>query len=446
MKKNNDTFQETILDSIADGVFTIDKEWKITSFNKSAEKITGTSKKEAIGKRCKDIFHADICEENCVLKSTLKTGKPCINKMVNIINKKGKKITISISTAILKTPQGNIVGGVETFRDMSIIEELKREILGKHSFADIITKDHAMLKIFDVLPGMAKSDSTILITGDSGTGKELLAHAIHSLSNRADGPFITVNCGALPDNLLESELFGYKKGAFTDAKQDKPGRFNLAKGGTIFLDEIGDISKAMQVKLLRVLQEKSFDPLGAVKSEEADLRIITATNQDLSKLVEEKKFRKDLYYRINVLTIKLPPLKQRKRDIPLLMEHFINHFNSIYQKEIIGLDDEAVSILMKHGYPGNIRELQNIIEHALIMCPSGAISKEHLPEYLLEPNTINDVENAIPDNIQDFEKQKIITTLEQNRYNRQKTAKLLGMHPSTLWRKMKKLGIDQDYL
>ena len=442
MKTNQPAFQETILDSINDGVFTIDKKWKITSFNKSAEKITGIPRKEAIGKRCRDVFRADVCERSCVLDRTLKTGKPCINVTVHIINRKGKKIPISVSTAILKTPQGTIVGGVETFRDMSVIEELKRELSGKHRFGDIITKDHAMLKIFDVLPGMAKSESTILITGDSGTGKELLAHAIHNLSNRADGPFITVNCGALPDNLLESELFGYKKGAFTDAKQDKPGRFHLAKSGTIFLDEIGDISKAMQVKLLRVLQEKKFDPLGAVKSEEADVRIITATNQDLSKLIEEKKFRKDLFYRINVLTIKLPPLKQRKGDIPLLIEHFVNHFNSIYQKEITGPDDETISILMKHGFPGNIRELQNIIEHALIMCPSGTITKEYLPEHLLESSGNEVAQTLAPDTMQDFERQRITATLEQNHYNKQKTAQQLGMHVTTLWRKMKKLGIE----
>ena len=442
MKTNQPAFQETILDSINDGVFTVDKEWKITSFNKSAERITGIKKEEAIGKRCRDVFRADVCENDCVLEHTIKTGKPCINKTVHIINRNGEKTPISVSTAILKTPRGKIAGGVETFRDMSVIEELKREIFGKHRFADIITKDHYMLKIFDVLPGMAKSDSTILLTGDSGTGKELLARAIHSLSNRADGPFISVNCGALPDSLLESELFGYKKGAFTDAKQDKPGRFHLAKGGTIFLDEIGDISKAMQVKLLQVLQEKRFDPLGAVKSEEADVRIITATNQDLSNLIEEKKFRKDLYYRINVLTIKLPPLQQRKGDIPLLIEHFINHFNSIYQKEIIGLDDEAVGILMKHHFPGNIRELQNIIEHASIMCPSGTITKKHLPEYLQESNNSEDVENAMPENIQDFERQKIKSVLEKNRCNKRKTAKQLGINVTTLWRKMKKLGIS----
>ena len=441
MKPQQPLFQETILDSIADGVFTVDKDWKITSFNKSAEKITGTPRKEAIGKRCREVFHTDICEKKCALDQTIKTGRPSINVTVTIINREGKKIPISVSTALLKTPQGKIVGGVESFRDMSVIEELKKEILGKHRFSDIITKDHTMLRIFDVLPAMAKSDSTILITGDSGTGKELLAHATHDLSSRADGPFVSVNCGALPDTLLESELFGYKKGAFTDAKQDKPGRFHLAKAGTIFLDEIGDVSKTMQVKLLRVLQEKQFDPLGAVKSETADVRIITATNQDLAALVEEKKFRKDLYYRINVLTIKLPPLTRRKGDIPLLIEHFIAHFNSVYQKEITGLSDEAIGTLMKHDFPGNIRELQNIIEHALIMCTESIIKKEHLPGYILESISTDNNDETIPDSMREFEKREIEKALEKNQYNRQKTAKQLGIHPATLWRKMKKLGI-----
>jgi len=435
------SFQDTILDSIADGVFTVDKEWNITSFNKAAEKITKVLKTEAVGKKCWEVFRTDICQHDCMLKKTLKTGKHCVNVKEHLINKDGRKIPITVSTALLKTPEGAIVGGVETFRDMSVFEELRKKIMGQHSYTDIITKDEAMMRIFDVLPIMAKSDSTILITGDSGTGKELLAQAIHSMSDRSTQPFITVNCSALPDTLLESELFGYKKGAFTDAKQDKPGRFHLAKGGTLFLDEIGDISKAMQAKLLRVLQEKRFDPLGAVKSEAADVRIITATNQDLLKLVEEKKFRKDLYYRINILTVKLPPLNSRKSDIPLLIEHFINHFNSIYQKEITGVNDEARNILMRHDFPGNIRELKNIIEHAVIMCPAHTIACEHLPENLLNfipsPGRIL----TIPENIRNYERQEIVNALENNRYNKQKTAEQLGIHPATLWRKMKKMNL-----
>jgi len=435
------SFQDTILDSIADGVFTVDKEWNITSFNKAAEKITKVLKSEAVGKKCWEVFRTNICEHDCMLKKTLKTGKPCVNVKEHVLNRDGRKIPISVSTALLQTPQGAIVGGVETFRDMSVIEDLKKEIFGRHSYTDIITRDEAMMKIFDILPVMAKSDSTILITGDSGTGKELLAHAIHSLSNRSKEPFITVNCSALPDTLLESELFGYKRGAFTDAKQDKPGRFHLAKGGTLFLDEIGDISKAMQVKLLRVLQEKKFDPLGSVKSETADVRIITATNQDIFKLVEDKKFRKDLFYRINILTVKLPPLKERKGDIPLLIENFINHCNSIYQKEITGISDEARSILMQHDFPGNIRELKNSIERAVIMCPSAVIGIEHLPDHFSDILKKNTNTLTIPENMKNFERQQILSALENNKYNKQKTALSLGIHPATLWRKMKKMNL-----
>lgn len=445
MTSKKDSFQNTILDSVADGVFTVDLNWKITSFNKSAESIIGISRNNAIGRPCKIIFKADTCDNNCLLKHTLQTGKQFVNKKVTIVNSIGEKVPISISTALLKNPSGKIIGGVETFRDISVIEELRKEILGHHTFADIITKDHIMLKIFEILPTLSKSESTILITGDSGTGKELMAHAIHNLSKRVNGPFITVNCGALPDNLLESELFGYKKGAFTDAKTNKPGKFKLANGGTLFLDEIGDISKAMQVKLLRVLQEKEYDPLGSIKPEKADVRIITATNQDLSKLVNEKKFRKDLFYRINVLNIHLPPLNKRKGDIPLLIEQFIAHFNSIYEKNIIDVDRDVLRILMKYEFPGNIRELRNCIEHSCIMCTTSTITEEHLPQLYsyIDKDTIDDAVSKTRNNtVHDFERAQIESALEENKYNRQKTAQVLGMHPTTLWRKMKKYGIE----
>jgi len=442
MTTNQQAFQEIILDSIADGVFTVNMQRIITSFNRSAERITGISKKEAIGRQCWEVFRANICQNDCALEHTLSTGKPCINTTVHIVNSNGKKIPISISTALLKTTRGKIVGGVETFRDLSPLEELRKELLGKHTFADIITKDNAMLRIFDVIPSMAKSNSTMLIIGESGTGKELFARAIHNLSDRASGPFVSVNCSALPDTLLESELFGYKKGAFTDAKKDKPGRFTLAKGGTLFLDEIGDISKAMQAKLLRVLQEKTFEPLGAVSSEKADVRIVTATNQDLDLLVKNNDFRKDLFYRINVLTVQLPPLRKRRQDIPLLIEHFIAHFNGLYRKEITNIGDEALQILMRHEFNGNIRELQNIIEHAIIMCPSVVVEKSHLPDYLLkESASPASGGSEAPQNIEEFERMRIEEALALCHYNKQETAQKLGIHVTTLWRKMKSLGI-----
>ncbi|HDS01569.1 MAG TPA: PAS domain-containing protein, partial [candidate division Zixibacteria bacterium] len=303
---NKDETKEIILDSIADGVFTIDKDWKITSFNRAAEQITSIPREEAIGQRCCDVFRASICESSCALRETFRTGEPVVNKAVFIIDASGRKIPISISAAVLRNKDGEIIGGVETFRDLSAIEELKRELEKKYSFQDIISKNSAMLKIFDILPSIAESDSTVLIEGDSGTGKELIARAIHNLSNRRDNPIVTINCGALPDTLLESELFGHKAGAFTDARRDKPGRFALAEGGTIFLDEIADTSPSLQVKLLRVIQEKVYEPLGGTESVEANVRIITASNRNLQKLVKAGRFREDLFYRINVITVELP--------------------------------------------------------------------------------------------------------------------------------------------
>ena len=308
------------MDSIADGVFTIDLNKNVTSFNKAAEKITGIPRDQAIGQKCFDVFHSNICQTSCALEKTMKTGRELIDIKVNILNTKGEQIPVSISTAVLRDNKGNIIGGVETFRDLSALEELKKEITRHYTFEDIISKNHKIQKIFDVLPDIAESDSTVLIQGPSGSGKELFARAIHNLSPRKKGPYIAVNCGALPDSLLESELFGYVKGAFTDAKKDKPGRFALAEGGTLFLDEIGELSLNLQVKLLRVLQEKEYEPLGGTKSIKANVRIIAATNRNLAELLSQGAFREDLYYRINVIKIELPPLSQRREDIPYLVD------------------------------------------------------------------------------------------------------------------------------
>jgi len=315
---------DVILDSIADGVFTIDNDKNITSFNKAAEKITGVKKEHARDQKCFDIFQANICQTSCALEKTLKTGKEIIDLSINILNKEGKTVPISISTAVLKDKNGKVMGGVETFRDLSSLEELKKEISKQYTFEDIISKNHHIQKIFDVLPDIAESESTVLIQGASGSGKELFARAIHNLSPRKGRPYVVVNCGALPDTLLESELFGYVKGAFTDAKKDKPGRFALAEGGTLFLDEIAELSTALQVKLLRVLQQKEYEPLGATQPLKAHVRIIAATNKDLSQLLARGLFREDLYYRLNVVKIDLPSLSTRREDIPLLIEHFIN--------------------------------------------------------------------------------------------------------------------------
>jgi len=433
---------DVILDSIADGVFTIDNEKNVTSFNKAAEKITGISKEHAIGQKCFDVLHANICQTACVLEKTLKTGKEIIDLPIIVINSEGKTIPVSISTAVLKGNKGEIIGGVETFRDLSSIEELKKEISKQYTFKDIISKNNDIQKIFDVLPDIAESDSTVLIQGASGSGKELFARAIHNLSHRKGKPYIIVNCGALPDALLESELFGYVKGAFTDAKEDKPGRFALAEKGTLFLDEIAELSIALQVKLLRVLQQKEYEPLGATFPLKANVRIIAATNQDLSQLLARGTFREDLFYRLNVIKIELPPLSKRREDIPLLVDHFINQFNLKKGKKIIGMPNDVLNILMKYEFPGNVRELENIIEHAFVLCHGSQIEIEHLPKEFIEKFQEDKMSNPkSAGRLKEAESDLIIDTLKKHGGNRSKAAEELGIDKSTLWRKIKKYNI-----
>ena len=437
------SFFNIILDSIADGVFTINEEEEITSFNRAAEEITGFSRKEAIGHYCFNIFRTNICQTDCALRQTSKTGKSIINMPVNILNKDGKEVPVSISTAVLKDENGDVVGAVETFRDLSVVEELRKEIYKQYSLEDIISKNHHIQDIFRILPDIAESDSTVLIKGPSGSGKELFANAIHNLSHRKNHPYVKVNCGALPDTLLESELFGYVKGAFTDAKKDKPGRFALAEGGTILLDEIGDMSKALQVKLLRVLQERQYEPLGGITPKNADVRIVTATNKDLSNLVKTGSFREDLFYRLNVVKIELPPLNKRREDVPLLIENFIYKFNLKKGKSIIRVSDDVMVLLMRYDFPGNIRELENIIEHAFVLCKDSIIEIRHLPAEFAQGFNDKGTSNAeaLTNPLKSAEAELIQKTLEKHEGSRLATAKELGVNRSTLWRKIKKYGL-----
>jgi len=368
-----------------------------------------------------------------------------MDQAIFIVNSEGERIPVSISTALLREPDGTVIGGVESFRDLSVVEELRKALNDRHSFFDIISKNEEMHRLFQILEQVAGSNSTVLLQGESGTGKELFARAIHSLSPRKNGPLITINCGALPDSLLESELFGYKAGAFTDARRDKPGRLALAEKGTLFLDEIGDISPALQVRLLRVLQDRIYEPLGSTKSSKADVRIVAATNQDLEELVGKRRFRQDLYYRINVVKLALPPLRARKEDIPLLAEHFIRKFNRLNDKDIRRVSPEALALLMAHDFPGNVRELENILEYASVVCKNSIIGPEHLPGYLLSPGAgrTDQVDRTMPRNSSwnEIEKDFILATLKKNNWKKTATAQDLGIHPTTLWRKMKRLNI-----
>ncbi len=445
LKTLNENATEIILESISDGVFTVDHNWKIMSFNRAAEEITGISREEAIGRHCWDVFRSNMCESNCALKKTMQEGKSFINSATYIINSEKKRIPITVSTSLLKDSEGNVIGGVETFRDHTLEETLRKELCASYRMGDIVSASPEMKKIFSILPQVAESDSTVLVEGETGTGKELMARAIHNLSFRKDHPFVAINCGALPDSLLESELFGYKAGAFTNAVKDKPGLFSVARGGTLMLDEIGDTSAAFQIRLLRVLEEQEFQPLGAVAKEKADVRVIAATNKGLSQMVADGEFRQDLFYRINVVRIPLPPLRRRMEDIPLLVDHFIARLNRIRGKTVSGISLKALEILMSHDFPGNIRELENIIEHAFILCAEGDIQPEHLPSLMADADrcaTAAAAPDSPQDPVQAAETRMIMEALERNQYNRTAAAADLGMHKSTLFRKIARLGIS----
>lgn len=430
-----------ILDSIADGVFTVDEHFVITSFNRAAQKITGVPEGEALGRRCCEVFRAEICEADCALKLTITTGTPVMNRAVYIVRADGRRVPIGISTAILRDPEGKPAGGVETFRDLTVVEALRKRVKRAATFEDMLSQNERMHDIFTILPDVAVSGSTILIEGESGTGKELMAKAIHSLSGRSNKPLVTVNCGAIPDTLLESELFGYKAGAFTDAKRDKPGRFAQADGGTIFLDEIGDITPALQVRLLRVLQDRTYQPLGGRQEVSADVRVVAATNKDLRALVDEGRFREDLFYRIQVFKISLPPLRERKEDIPLLAQHFVDRFNLLKGKDVTGLSSEALAAFMEHDWPGNVRELENAVEHAFILCRGGLIEPRHLPGPLRD-RALPSADRPPTGTLSDVEARLIRDALERNKGKKLAAASELGIHKTTLWRKIKRLGLE----
>lgn len=427
-----------ILDSIADGVFTVDRDWCITSFNRAAEQITGCRRERAIGRRCSEVFRARICARSCALARSMSTGVNLVNVPVDIVHQDGRTIPISISTAILHDDGGHAIGGVETFRDLTAINELRRRVNDCESLDAVVGRHPRMRELLDILPDISASDATVLIRGPSGSGKGLLASTIHHLSDRRLKSFVKVNCAALPETLLESELFGYRRGAFTDARQDKAGRIQLAEGGTLFLDEIGDITPAVQVKLLRVVQDRQYEALGSNTTMTANVRIIAATNRDLETAMKSGAFREDLFYRLNIVGMQLPSLAERVEDLPLLIERIMGQLRAKTNRNIEMVSEEAMQHLLHHSYPGNVRELENALEHAFVLCRGSVIESRHLPATVCETRGA-DPRSSHP--LRSAEAETLRTTLAQYNGNRNLAAEALGLHRTTLWRKMKLHGL-----
>ncbi len=434
---------KNILDSLDVGVFTTNRGGLITFFNTAAERISGYDRTNLLGRHCKEIFAPSEGDPASPVEEAIRKNTVFHGLEGRLHESEGGIIPIRANYAALRDEREVVVGGLVTFQDLTLVHQLNQAIRGRYTCRDMIGKSPAMQKIFAMIPAVASSDATVLIQGATGTGKDILAKIMHDAGPRASKPWVKINCAAIPDSLIESEIFGYVKGAFTGADRDKPGRFQEADGGTIFLDEIGDLPLTLQAKLLRVLEEKVFYPLGSRRTHKVDVRIISATNRRLEQLVKTGQFREDLFYRLKVLRIDLPPLADRRGDLPLLIRHILHKLCAARGEPPLAISNRAMGILLNYKYPGNVRELENILEHALILCAKGTIRKSHLPEDLTATATppptpeIDARKNTTPEN----ESENIAATLSKFYGHRGRTAKSLGIDRTTLWRKMKRYGL-----
>ncbi|KUO66355.1 MAG: hypothetical protein APF84_18180 [Gracilibacter sp. BRH_c7a] len=438
MTENTQIDFEFVINSISEGVFTVDKQFNITTFNAAAENMTGFKREEVLGKKCYDVLKGSHCgSESCLVHLAVSEGDKGYSTNVVINSKEGKLIPVEISVMPFFNEQGSIIGGVEIFSDQSKILSLYQQLKKSYSFQDIIGKNKKMQEIYEMIQAVAPYRTSVLVVGESGTGKELVAKAIHFLSDRRYKPFIKVNCAALSDTLLESEFFGHEKGAFTGATFTHKGRFERAEKGTIFLDEIAEIPLSLQAKLLRVLQEGEFERVGGSKTLKPDVRVVAATNKNLPDEVKKGNFRQDLFYRLNVFPINLPSLRERTDDISLLIEFFIQKFNSYFKKSKKGVSRDALKFLLTYNYPGNVRELENAIEYAFIKGKGTFIMFEDLPPNMIWPDAAN---NHFT-NLGDIEKYHIQKILNQTEGNKEDTARLLGITRKTLYNKIKKYNL-----
>jgi two-component system, NtrC family, response regulator HydG len=444
-----------IIDSMADGVFTMDSQGKISSWNQSMERISGYTEKEALGKRC-DLLHCSHCfGDNCrsdIKQCRIFEQEHAEVKECQLRHKDGHDVPVIKNASVVKDEGGNILGVVETVTDVTELNQARRRAeqaalrLGEiHRLDNIIGKSQAIRDVFTAIKAAADSDATVILQGESGTGKELVAGAIHFNSTRRERPLVTVNCSALAESLLESELFGHVKGAYTGALRDRIGRFEETDGGTIFLDEIGELSPFIQVKLLRVLQEREIERVGESRKRKIDIRVITATHQNIYKLVSEGRFREDLYYRLKVFPITIPPLRQRKEDIPLLVSHFIRVMNKKTAKEVVDTSRNVMRILMDYSWPGNVRELENAIEHAFVLCKSDRLEVKDLPIEIRQPGRsllpeYNETTGRPAKSI-DLSQDKLLDLLADCAWNKAEVARRVGLSRTAIWKYMKKWNI-----
>lgn len=434
---------DTIVNSVADAIFTVDENMNVWTYNKAAEELTKIPYSEAVGRPCHEIFQSSVCKRGCPVREVMETGKPVINREVQIIDNKGNCKPASVSASVITDNEGRITGAVESIRDLSMVYTLKEEIQKKYSFENMISRSPGMQRLFEIVTDVAKSEATVLIHGESGTGKELFARAVHELSPRREGPLVIVNCGALPENLLEAEIFGVRKGAYTGAHEDRPGRLELADGGTFFLDEVGDLPLSLQVKMLRVLENREYQPVGGKETLNANVRFITATHRDLEEMVTGGTFRQDLFFRINIVTIDIPPLRDRREDIPLLIDIALKRFNALYIKRIKSVSADLLKMLISYDFPGNVRELLNLIEQAVILCKGDQISFDHIPINFMNRNFIE----TEPEKRTSKSPNAgfLVDVITRHKGNRLGAAEELGVSRTTLWRWIKQAGLEKIF-
>lgn len=443
-----------LLDEIPIGIAVLDTEGRIEIVNRTWQTITGADPDSMIGLKCYLGLRCDYCFKGCPVMAD-KADFGTISVDADIIDRARTKVPIRLTLAPIVNKDNKISGFVETIQDIRQVAELSSTASKAYSLGGLIGTSPQMVKIFSMIPSIATTDSSVLITGETGTGKDVLAEAIHNASDRAGAPFIKVNCGALPETLLESELFGHVKGAFTGANENRPGRIKLAHNGSFFLTEIGDLPLPLQVKLLSFLDDKVIYPLGSSRGFNADVRVIVATHRNLKQMVQDKTFRADLLFRLNVVHLHLPPLRERGDDILLLKNHFLKEYCNRFNKKIKGFTRKAAKVLSAYRYPGNVRELRNIVEYAVNFCDRDNIDSNHLPAYLTEQDILRPVaeysnttmekdvstEYSPSRNWDEAEKQMIMDTLIKCGGRKGEAAKILGWSRSTFWRKLKKHSI-----